>query len=36
MVVFKLGNETDHFHIEGVHCFREAEVIRWLESHKAI
>ena len=32
MVIFKLGYETNHFRIEGVHCFRETEVVQWLES----
>lgn len=31
MVVFKLGYETKHVEVDGVHCFREAEVLEWLE-----
>ena len=31
MVVYKLGYETNHIHVEGVHCFREKEVLQWLE-----
>lgn len=31
MVVYKLGYETQHVQIDGVHCFREAEVMGWLQ-----
>ncbi|KAK5111166.1 hypothetical protein LTR85_012248 [Meristemomyces frigidus] len=30
MVVYKLGYERNHIQIEGVHCFREKEVVDWL------
>jgi len=32
MVVFKLGYESNHLQLSGVHCFREVEVLRWLDS----
>ncbi|KAK3612926.1 hypothetical protein LTR56_028168 [Elasticomyces elasticus] len=32
MVVYKLGYEMDHVRIEGVHCFRETEVLHWLDN----
>ena len=31
MVVRKLGYETDHVQFRGVHRFREAETVEWLE-----
>lgn len=32
MVVYKLGYENNHVQIEGVYCFREAEVVQWIDS----
>lgn len=35
MVVYKLGFESNHVQIEGVYCFREAEVLQWLDGQAA-
>lgn len=34
MVVYKLGFETNHVKIEGVHCSREADVLQWIDDQE--